>query len=206
MTTVSEILKARKPRRRSLRLVLDGEATIRLDLLKNELANLRTQERVSGKSETLSSQIPVLERRIQELEAEILATTVDLEFQAIGRRKLQELKAKYPPNEEQWMEYREVLAVNPHVDPPKFDDKAIIPELIALSSYKPEMSIEDAQSLWDELSDGEAAQVQLAVWAVNQEAATVPLSATATGGTGVSDALSTIASVMGSRGQSTTGE
>lgn len=209
MSTGSEIIARRKPRKKSLWLILDGDSTVELDLLRNELTNLRLQERINGKSESLGTKIPGLERQIQELEAEIIGNAVEFHFQAIGRRRLQELKNEFPPSEAQWIEYREVRQIDPTVQPPTFDDKAIMPKLIAECTYDAgyedkAFTVPEATLLWDDLSDGEAAQIQQAVWEVNGEAAVVPLSGSGIGGIGTSDVISTLRQIGESLGQPST--
>jgi len=177
VSSVAEVLAARKPRKKSVRLVLDGQSHAELELARNELKNLRLRERVDGKDETLASQIPGLERKIQELEADLITNAPLFTFQAIGRRKLDEIRSEHPPTEEQWDLYRERSKVNPMVNAPSFDPQGLAPKLLAASALDPPMSIEEASELWDSLSDGESAQLYEAAWSVNMEAASVPLSA-----------------------------
>jgi len=203
MSKVSDLLAARKPRSKTVRLVLDGGSTVALDLLKNELSNLKLQERVNGRDETLGSQIPLKERQILELEAEIMKSAVEFTFHAIGRGRLEELKAKFPPTAEQWDVYREQAAANPLMAAvPRFDPEGMAAEFLAACAVDPVMTVEEAGALWDGLSDGEAAQLWEAAWTVNAEAATVPLSATGIDGTGSSDARSTTRRVVESLGLS----
>lgn len=180
MSKISDLLERRKPRTKTIRLVLDGDSTVELELAKNELRGLKLQEKIDGSSETLASKVPILERKIQELEAEILKDAVEFTFTAIGRGRFDELKAKFPPTAAQWEIYREASKANPLIRPPTYDGPGFAPVLIAEATVDPEMSLKEAQRLWDELSDGEAAQVFEGAWDVNMEVASVPLSATGT--------------------------
>ena len=208
MSKIGDLLKSRKPRRKTIRLVFDGPGTVELERLRLELRNRKLKEKLSGKSETLGSELPALERRIQELEASIISNASEFTFEAIGRRRLQEFKEAHPPSAAQWLEYKELVEANPYnpPNPPKFDDKAIMVPLIAESAVDPAMTLEEAEELWDTLSDGEAAQIQEAVWTVNQEAATVPLSGSGIGGTAPFGDNSITQLVAESRGASITDE
>lgn len=186
MSSVAEVLAARRPRRKAVRLVLDGQSHAELALAQNELRNLKLRERVEGKDETLASEIPGLERKIQELEAELITNAPIFEFQAIGRRELDQIRNDHPPTEDQWELYRERVKVNPLVQPPSFNPEGLAPALLAASALEPSMTLDEAQALWDSLSDGEAAQLYEAAWSVNMEAASVPLSGSGTGGTATS--------------------
>jgi len=202
VSKVSEILSGRKPRTKTVRLVLNGDSQHELELAKNELRNLKLQERIDGKDETLSSKIPTKERQILELEATVVANAVEFTFQAVGRATLERLKALCAPSEAQWLRYREQAKANPSTNPPMFDWESLAPLLIAASATEPTMSEEEALALWDGLSDGESAQLYEAAWGVSNEAASVPLVATGIGGIGSSDESSTTQQVKESLGLS----
>lgn len=207
--TVADVLAARSPRTTKVRLILDGVSSAELEALKNDLSNLRLQERVSGANETLASQIPLAERRIAEAEAELIKNTVEFTFAAIGRGALDTIKAKYPPSPKQWELFHEQSAANPlpgGVSPPTFDGEAMAAEFLSAAAVDPEMTVEEAEALWDALSDGEAAVLWNAAWSVNMEAATVPLSVAASERTGSSEETLGTRRVMESLGRSLTEE
>ncbi len=200
MGKVSEILAKRKPRTKSIRLILDGDATDELERARAELNEAKrldkeTEEKGSGTLAT-GSLTPDAERQFKEIEAGILEDATVFTFKAIGRKKLEKIRGEHPPTPEQWEIYRERSKANPLVQPPTFDPDGIAPELIEAALVDPELTLEEATELWDELSDGEAAQIYDAAWEVSMEAATIPLSATGIGGIGDSDANSIMRQVM----------
>jgi hypothetical protein len=201
---VSEILAGRKPRTKSIRLILDGTAGDELERARTELANAKRLDKEAEGSETLStaSLVPDAERRYKEIEAGILEGAVVFTFKAVGRKALETIRNEHPPTEEQWDIYRERSKANPLVQPPTFDPDGIAPQLIEAALVEPELDLEEATQLWDELSDGEAAQIYDAAWEVSMEAASIPLSATGIGGIGDSDASSIMRQVMASLGPS----
>lgn len=206
MSKVGEILSGRTPRTKTIRLILDGQATDELEAARTELRNAKRLDKEAEEtgSETLStaSLVPEAELRYQEIEGKILADSRVFTFKAIGRKKLATIRAEHPPSEEQWMIYRERSKANPLVQPPTFDSDGIAPELIQAALVDPKLTLEEARELWDELSDGEAAQLYDAAWEVCMEAASIPLSATAISGIGDSDASSIMRQVMESLGPS----
>jgi hypothetical protein len=201
---VSEILAGRKPRVKSIRLILDGTAENELERVRTELSNAKRLDKEAEGMETLSSAslVPDAEERYKEIEAGILEGAVVFTFKAVGRKTLETIRAEHPPTEDQWEIYRERSKANPLVQPPTFDPDGIAPQLIQAALVDPELSLEEATQLWDELSDGEAAQIYDAAWEVSMEAASIPLSATGIGGIGDSDASSIMRQVMESLGPS----
>lgn len=206
MSKVSEILARRKPRTKSIRLILDGAATDELERARAELTNAKREDKETEDEGTgtlaTGSLTPDAERRYKEIEAKILEDAQIFTFKAIGRKKLSRIRAEHPPSAEQWTIYKERSKANPLVQPPTFDPDGIAPQLIEAALVDPELSLEEATELWDELSDGEAAQIYDAAWEVCMEAATIPLSATGIGGIGDSDASSIMQQVMESLGPS----
>jgi len=209
MGKVSEILSGRKPRTKSIRLILDGPATDELERARTELANAQRLDKKADDDGTgtlaTGSLVPDAERRYKEIEAGILEDAVVFTFKAIPRKTLERLRNENPPNDLQWEVYKERSKANPLVQPPTFDSDSIAPGLIYEALVDPELSLEEAEQLWDELSDGEAAQLYDAAWEVSMEAATIPLSATGIGGIGDSDASSIMRQVMESLGPSLPG-
>ena len=206
MSKVGDILSGRTPRTKSIRLILDGKSTDELEAARAELRTAKQLDKEAEEkgSETLStaSLVPDAERRYKEIEAKILDDSTVFHFKAIGRKKLAKIRAEHPPSEEQWATYRERAKANPLVQPPTFDSDGIAPELIEAALVDPKLTLEEATELWDELSDGEAAQLYDAAWEVCMEAASIPLSATAISGIGDSDANSIMQRVMESLGPS----
>lgn len=206
MSKVAEILAGRKPRQKTIRLILDGATTDELERARTELRDARRLDKEAEEkgSETLStaSLVPDAERTYKEIEAKVLDESAVFHFKAISRKKLAKIRAEWPPTEEQWEIYRERAKANPLVQPPSFDSDGIAPQLIEAAMVDPNLTLEEATELWNELSDGEAAQIYDAAWEVSMEAASIPLSATAISGIGDSDASLIMQQVMESLGPS----
>lgn len=184
MTSVADILASRKPATRTARLVLDGDKAAELAGLRARLNTAKVRDRLNGGS--LDAESPELERRIAELEAEMESAAATFTFKAVGRRKLDEITNRFPPSQEQWERFRDSAKVNPFVSVPEFDMYAAAPEVLAAAAVSPTMTVEEARRLWDELSDGEAAELWKAAWGAQMEATSRP-----TFGTGIDETANT---------------
>lgn len=178
MTAVSDLLARRKPVQQKVRLLLDGSLAVQIDDLRREIRQTKAADVRRGSP--LDTAVPELERRLEELVSQADAEAAEFTFQAVGRAKLEELKRLYPPTDEQWERFREQVKGNLFAQAPEFDWAGLAPALIASCCVEPEMTEADAARLWDELSDGEAAQLFQAAWAVNETSSPRPFFGTAT--------------------------
>jgi hypothetical protein len=178
VTSVADILAARKPRTRRVRFLFDGD-------LADEIERTRSAVRraVAEGSALQSADVREHQTKLEELEAAAEAATVEFVFHAIARSKLDALTAAHPPTDEQWARYRERVKANPLLSPPEFDPEAFAPSLIAAACFEPKMSEGEASDLWAGLSDGEAGRLFEAAWAVQKHGSDRPLSQSGTSGT-----------------------
>lgn len=183
--TVSDILARRRPAEETVRLLLDGDLRRSVDELRRRVREAKRREILEGAG--LGSELPGLERALAEAEAAADSESETFVFRAVGRRRLEELKAECPPSADQLDRWREQAKQNPFLNPPEFDPERLAPLLIAASAADPAMTVEEARRLWDELSDGEAAALFEGAWRVNEEASTRP-----TFGTGTESTASTV--------------
>lgn len=166
-----------------MRLLLDGELDTRLDQLRTQIRRAKARELADPQG--LATQVPLLETDLGRLTVEADEATTEFTFQAISRTALEDLKRNHPPSEEQWLRYKESVNDLPVLvalqqNPPEFDWLTMAPALLAACAVDPKMTRDEAQVLWDELSDAEAAQLFNAAWGVNAQAATRPFSGTDT--------------------------
>jgi hypothetical protein len=171
MSTVADILAARKPKRRRVRLLLDGVLSSELERTRREVALSSTLDKSDQND---------LDARLTELTSQADEASKEFEFQAISRAELERLKSEFPPSEDQWDRYKTQVRANPLLSAPDFDPEALAPVLMAACCVDPVMTRAEAEQVWDSLSDGEAAVLFEAAWSVNQEATTRPLALTVT--------------------------
>lgn len=158
---VTELLAKRRPPQVTVQIVFDGA-------LQDEMTAVQEQIRkAEADSQGLRSEAPKLQEQLTALQARVEEAAVPFTFQAIPRSELEALKAAHPPTVEQWTRFKEESAGQSiFAQPPQFDWVGFAPGLIASSCINPQMSVEEAQRLWDELSDGEAATLFEAAWRV----------------------------------------
>ena len=183
MSDIASILGKRKPRREPVRLLLDGELSERIARQREKVKQAKRREAASPQG--LGSPVSRLEQELADLQVAADESVTEFTFQAIPRTELEELKRNHPPTQEQWERYRESVRDVPvivglQLQPPEFDWVSLAPALLAACATEPKMTRSEAQTLWDTLSDAEAAQLFNAAWGVNQQAATRPFSGTDT--------------------------
>lgn len=177
-SVVKQLLAKRKPSRQTVRLLLDGTLADQIEAARHQLKVAKAADQVDPRG--LASRAAPLEVRLAELRLEAEEASTAFTFEALGRVRFQELKREYPPTEEQWERYRERVKAAWWAPAPEFEELTFAPALIATCCVDPAMTIEDAQALWDELSDGEAAALYAAALAVNEEVTSRPFSGTDT--------------------------
>ena len=178
MSTVQELLARRKPARQTVRLLLDGTLSSQVDEVRRQLKLAKAADIADPQG--LASRAAPLEVKLNELQIEAEEASTAFTFQALGRARFEEVKRLHPPTEDQWERYRERVKAAWWVTAPEFHELTFAPALIAACCVEPAMTIEDAQALWDELSDGEAAALYTAALAVNEEVTNRPFSGTDT--------------------------
>lgn len=175
---VADILAKRRPLERRVRLLLDGSVNAELEDLRREIRQQKTREVLNPQG--LATTVPELERRLNELTLKADEAAAIFTFRAIARVQLEELKRTYPPTEDQWERYREQVKANIFSQAPEFDWTELAPALISACCVDPAMNAQDAANLWDQLSDGEAAELFAAAWSVNAQTTSRPFYGTGT--------------------------
>ena len=189
MTSAADILAARKPATRQARLVLDGDRSAEIAQLRSRLQAAKVRDGLNGDS--LQAEAPELSRRLAELEAEVEASAQTFTFKAVGRRKLEDITRAFPPSAAQWERFREAAKSSLTASPPEFDMNAAAAAVLSAASVDPVLSVDEAQRLWDELSDGEAAVLWRAAWGVQMQATSRPTFGTGTDETANTGPVST---------------
>lgn len=183
MSDIASIVARRKPRRDSVRLLLDGELEGRIGQQRDKIKRAQIQEKVNGSS--LASPTAQLEAELSQLMVEADEASTEFVFQAIPRADYAELERRFPATEEEWEKYRETVKDLPillamQVSIPDVDLVGMGPALLAACAVNPKMTADEAQLLWDTLSDAEAAALFNTAYGVNKKAANRPFSGTDT--------------------------
>lgn len=178
MTKFADLEKLRKPATITVRLQLDGEAQQRIDQLRRQVAAAR-QAQATGEAPTvpempgsasLADPVPLSELQLAEAAlAEAIAaaedTAVEFTLQAASYVAVEALKNSNPPTDDQ---RAQGLLWNPD---------ELGPRLLALCLADPEITVEEAQQLWNEWQPGLVNTLYKAAWDVCHSAPVVrPLS------------------------------
>ena len=196
MLKVGDVLARYKPAERLVRVIMDGTLQSEQDD-----ALLRLKQARSGE-EGLRSGVPAVEAELADIEARAEEATVTFKVAAIPSKDFDRLKFENPPTEADWKRYRETQQANPslaligQIAAPEFNFDAFMSKLIGLSivevdGVEVEWDESDGAELWKTLHDGARSTLANAVWGVNGNKSSRPLSETATGTTSNSGSGST---------------
>jgi hypothetical protein len=185
---VGDVLARYKPAERLVRVLMDGSLQSALDDAARRLKQARRNE------EGLRSAAPAIEAEMSDLEAAAEEATVTFKVAAIPGREFDRLKYENPPSEADWERYRNTreantsLALLGGVGAPEFNFDGFMSKLIGLSICEVdgdpvEWGEPEGVELWDSLHDGARSTLADAVWGVNGNKSSRPLSETATGTT-----------------------
>jgi hypothetical protein len=155
-----------KPRRTSLRIVMDDELRRHVEDARTALNTQRRAER--AEDQALGTKVPEYEQALADAEAEADSSAVTFTFEALPRHKLAALVEACPPSVEDLKKPR----------PPQFDVEKFTPRLIAASMVEPESDVDEVVEMWEQgdWSDAIWGQLWSAAWGVNEEVTTRPTS------------------------------
>ena len=200
---VGEVLARYKPTETSVRVLMDGSIQFEIEETTRRLAQARRDE--AG----LRSAVPGIQEELDKLQVRAEEATVTFKMAAIPGKDFDRLKYENPPTEADWNRYRSTQEANPslallgRIGVPEFNFEGFIARLIGLSisevdGESVDWSEDDGLELWASLHDGARSVLSDAVWNVNGERSSRPLSATATGTTSSSGSGSTTPADKGS--------
>jgi hypothetical protein len=156
-----EIAARRKPRETTTWVVLDHDLVVRHEQVERDLRLARlTDER-----ENRIPQAPKLQAELDELEQDIHEAAVPFRFRAMPRKA-----------------YRELIEAHP--DPAgekRWNDETFPPALIAACAVDPEMTLEQATTVYEKWDENQASTLFATAYIVNEGETKVPLAATSPG-------------------------
>ncbi len=159
---ISEIMSAKSAAVVECVIQLDGEASQRIDTLREEIRLAERQDMRENRNPVA----PGLKDKLREMVDAAKKSQAVFVFKSIGRVEWDNLVITHPPTEEN-KEIEKTAAWNLDTFPPA---------LIALSCQDPVMTLEQATALWenDDWSGNELTRLFSTAWAVNQEQPSIP--------------------------------
>jgi len=163
--TMADILAAKKPNTRTIDIILDSDLAGEIQTKTQELAQAKNRR------QSLADNIGPLERELDELYEKAADIAVTFTFQDIGRKAFDEMVIAHQPTAEQKKFMADmgggILEYNTDTFPPA---------LMAASAIDPEMTIEEAETIFDQWSSGDAEILFTTALLVCKERTSLPLS------------------------------
>lgn len=193
---VGDVLARYKPAERSIRVLMDGSIQSEIDEALERLKQARRNE--AG----LRSAAPGIEEELEKLNQRADESSIVFKVAAVPGKDFDRLKYENPPTEADWGRYKGTSEANPNlallgrIGAPEFNFDGFMSKLIGLSirevdGEQVDWSENDGVELWESLHDGARSTLADAVWEVNGNKSSLPLSETATGTTNNSGSGST---------------
>jgi len=172
---IDEILRKKRQHTQSVEVLVDPEIAA-------EIKNLERQEIIEMRKDQKENRNPLapgIRKKIEELEKESEEYVVTFVFKDIGRKRFEDLWRSCPPTDEQ-------KELGYQWNPDEFSP-LIMAETCIKAGSSDGLTLEQAQSLYDEWSTAEAEMLAMTAINANMGVSSIPLSKTATGGTSDTD-------------------
>lgn len=144
MTTVDEILNAKRPLRKTVWLAMDNDAADLFNAAVMELAAAKSFVNVRADDPLAQARLAETQDAYDDAKRTMEEKAIRFDFQAIGRKRYEELLGEHPATKEQQREARATRTDVPPWNPDTFPQV-----LIAESLVEPQLSVEDVQKIWD---------------------------------------------------------
>lgn len=165
----------------SLRLLQDGGLLTEIDETRHTLNLAKRAERISPAG--LDSEVPRLERKLNELAEKAASEAVLFVVQALPADDYDDIARQHPPTEKQLERWREQAKVNPFAPMPEVNDSTMGPDLLTACLVEPAWSEERVREWWKNASRGERNQLWNLAFGVQTEGADIPFFTAATDST-----------------------
>lgn len=136
----ADIKALKKPNEVSVEVILNPELTRSLEELERRKAKAERDDAKFNRP----AQAPKLQKEIEEILAQIEESKVEFVFKDPGRKRFEELVEACPASDEDKAKAKKNGETIPGWDPETF-----VPGLLALASHDPELSLEEAQEIYD---------------------------------------------------------
>lgn len=158
---ILDVIKRAKPREHTVQVCLAGDDAAEVERLERELATLAdawepTSLGDKHPGEKAAKQIAAIRTRMQK-------SVVEFRFRALGATAWSDLVAAHPGESKQ----------------EAWNVKTFPIALLAACCVDPVMTVEQAQTLCEQLNEGQRGDLHAAVWEVNASATSVPFSVSA---------------------------
>ena len=165
--SMADILALAKPREASVTVCLAGDLAAEVDRITAELDALEGRPATSLADGAARARLTAELDEVRELMQE---AEVTFRFRALEPKDYSDLIAAHPCPGKDW------------------DPDTLPPDLLARSAVEPKMTLEEAQSLYSVVNDGDRGRLFSAAWRANNTAIAIPTSRAASANPSLSDA------------------
>ena len=170
--TFDHLRSKKKPITRSVAICSDSDLQDAWDLLQMQVTNARSTLTFRDDEQT-QRELDDLLAQVEEMKPQVEEATLTFRFRSLSRKKYDELQSAHLPTPAQIQEAKDSGLGIPAVNTDSFP-----PALIAASCVEPEMTLDDAKSLWEDdenWSQGELTMLYEVAIAVNQQRRVIDL-------------------------------
>lgn len=159
---MSDIMAKKKPTETRAHIQIDGSARFEIEDLRRKLEDAKAHDRRHNEAPTA----PAVEEELEEAHQRFKESEVVFIFRPIASTEYDDLIALHPPRDQD-----KENGLN-------FNAETFPPVLIAASSYDPEISVDEAEGMFDDpaWNAGELVRLWNAALAANNETGDIPLS------------------------------
>lgn len=159
---IAEIRKRKKLPTRTVPILLDPDLRLRYDELSAELPKAQARDARVERGLGESDEATKIEAELDELEEQIRESTVEFVVQALPRAEWRELLEAAPPTP---------ADIEEGLD---HDAESLFAPLLAACAVEPELSLSDAEAIYEEWSETEVTRLYVGCIRVNREVRDVP--------------------------------
>lgn len=144
MTTIDEILAKKKPNQMVVWIPLDADLAGTYQKAETEFNAATSFATVRVGDGEAQRRADEAETALDDAKVALREASLKFVFQAVGRKRYEELVLKHPATKEQQRKAREL-----RTDVPEFDEDTFPQALVAACLVEPELSEDDVHRLWE---------------------------------------------------------
>lgn len=156
---IADVIASARLRETEVQLCLDGQLTAEADRLQAQLDAMRPRLVDTSSLADVDPRVAV-EAELAEVQALMRDNLTTFRFRALGRKAWSDLKAKHPPRN----------------DSELWNPDTFAPALIAACAIEPEMTLEDAEALFEVINTSQVADLWAAAYGANTGETKIPFS------------------------------
>lgn len=144
MTTIDEILERKKPNRQTIWVPYDNQLAEEYQTAETDWQAAKSFATVRVDDKEAQGRLAEAEEAMNRAKEALREASFRFVFQAVGRKRYEELVTEHPATKEQQRKARELRQ-----DVPEFNEDTFPLALVAASLVEPELDVDDVKRLWE---------------------------------------------------------